>query len=243
MKFRKSLWQIIAVLLAVTLSSCNLGATPAPTQDVGAIQTQAFNLVLTQVALQSSPTPLPTNTAQPTLTLPPPPTFAPVSGNGTNTPFPFNTPLAGFAVTPLPSPVPTLSSDPSLFPTKNGCNDGWYVGETAPKDGTKLEVFKDFSKGWTIINKGTCDWDEGYVFDYLQDYPGTTPELKGYDIAITKSDPVTKPNQSQSFIVKLTVPGGKIDYEYVGFWKLKDDAGNYFGPLVSVRIVAVRINP
>src|SRR3989304_2204813 len=99
MKFRKSLWLMAVTMLAVILSSCNLGATPAPTQDLGAIQTQAFNLVLTQVALASSPTPLPTNPTLPTATPEAPPTFAPVGGGeSTVTPFAFNTPLPGLGL-------------------------------------------------------------------------------------------------------------------------------------------------
>ena len=103
MKFQKIRWAIGYMALAIILSSCNLGATPAPTQDVGAIQTQAFSMVLTQVAAASTPTPLPTNTPEPTATLSAPPTFAPIGG-GVETPFPFNTPLPG--LTPLAlSPV------------------------------------------------------------------------------------------------------------------------------------------
>ncbi len=76
MKSRKSLWLVGMTILAVILSSCNLGATPAPTEDPGVIQTQAFSVVLTQAALQQTqtalaipPTALPTNTPFPTATL------------------------------------------------------------------------------------------------------------------------------------------------------------------------------
>ena len=54
MKSRKSLWLVGMTVLAVILSSCNLGATPVPTQDPGVIQTQAVSVVLTQVALQQT---------------------------------------------------------------------------------------------------------------------------------------------------------------------------------------------
>lgn len=48
MKFSKSRW-LVSTLSGST--SCTLGATPAPTEDVGAIQTQAYSIVLTQVAM------------------------------------------------------------------------------------------------------------------------------------------------------------------------------------------------
>src|SRR5690349_8651323 len=96
MKFRKSFWLVIILIPTIILSACNLGAAPAPTEDPGAIQTQAFNLVLTQAASQQTqtalavpPTALPTNTALPTAT------FITLGGS-TITPFAFNTQQPGF---------------------------------------------------------------------------------------------------------------------------------------------------
>lgn len=229
MKFRKSLWLMVVTMLAVILSSCNLGATPAPTQNLGAVQTQAFNLVLTQVALASSPTPLPTNT--PTTTLAALPTLASVGGS-TVTPFAFNTALPGLGLTPLASPVPTIGIY-STVTTKNGCNDGTFMGESAPFDGDVLQPNKPFEKWFQILNTGTCTWDEGYVFAFLPEF--STPGFKGSDIVIKKPEDFTKPGSSISFKFDLTSenkPG-----EYQGTWKLRDDAGNYFGPMVHVKYV------
>jgi len=241
MKSRKSLWLVGMTLLAVILSSCNLGATAVPTEDPGVIQTQAFSIVITQAALQQTqtalaipPTPLPTNTPLPiatlgnisTLVIP---TFAPAGG--TNTPAAFNTQQPG--LTPLSSVVPTLGVVVT-FTTKNGCNDGSFLGETAPFDKDVVVKGKNYDKSWTILNTGTCTWDEGYSFTYLPDL--SSPELKGYSIALKKNAPeeYTAPNHSQSFIVKLVAPS--TAGEYKGYWKMKDDAGNFFGPLVSVWI-------
>ena len=231
MKFRKSLWLMAVTMLAVILSSCNLNATAVPTEDLGAIQTQAFNLVLTQVASQSSPTPLPTNTALPTTpTLAAPPTFASVGGGGgTVTPFAFNTPLPGSALTPLASPVPTIGVY-STITTKNGCNDGAFLGESKPLDGAVLQPGENFEKVFTILNTGTCTWDEGYVFAFLPEL--STPGFKGSDIAFKKAEDFTKPGSSISFVLKLTADNKPGTYE--ARWKLKDEAGNYFGPMVQL---------
>jgi hypothetical protein len=239
MKLRKSLWLMSVMVPAIILSACNLGATAVPTQDPGAVQTEAFNLVMTQAAMQQTqtalalpPTAAPTNTPLPTATQGLIPTAALL---GLNTPIPLNTQLPG--LTPLASAVPTLGSIATIT-TQNGCNDGLYIGETAPFDGAKLKNFKEIEKAWTIKNTGTCEWDEGYKFVFNTEL--SSPELKGYDIVYKKSDDFTKPGESQSFVVKLTVPGGKTkEVEYRGYWKLKDDAGNYFGPLVSIIIIAV----
>lgn len=231
MKNRKTQWLIGCTMLAVILSSCNFGATPAPTQDVGAIQTQAFSQVLTQVAAASSPTPLPTYTAEPTATLSAPPTFAPIGGNVVETPFPFNTPLPGLTPVVVSSPVPTVSG--GMIPTKNGCNDGVFTGESAPYDGAVLEPSRWYEKNFTYINTGSCAWDEGYAFVFMPTY--STPGFKGYDIPIRKIVDFTKPGKSITFTIKLK--SSHIPGEHIGAWKLRDDGGNYFGSLVYVKYV------
>ncbi len=237
MKFHRSRWLVSALMLAVILSSCTLGATPAPTEDAGAIQTQAFTIVLTQVAMQQTqtalaipPTPTPTNTlvtlASPTLGTPLA-TFQPIGGFGT--PAPFNTQQPGFI--PLASPIPTLGAVTTTS-TKNGCNDGAFMGETAPMDKDVVAAEKKFSKGWTIQNTGACAWDEGYSFTYIAE--GSSPELNGYSIVMKAGDTVTQPKQTNSFIVKLTAP--KAAGEYKAYWRLSDEAGAFFGPFLSVWI-------
>jgi hypothetical protein len=233
MKFRKPSWLIsVAMIGAVLLSSCNLGATPIPTEDVGAVQTQAFNIVLTQSALQmtqialANPTALPTATPLPTGTLGAA-TFAPIGGEGAATPIP------GF--TPLASPVPTLGGAIATITTKNGCNDGTYMGETEPAktDWAVLTANTEYSKAWTIQNVGTCPWDEGYAFVILPER--SSPEIRWVQtsIVIKKNDEFTLPQHGQSFVVKFTTPRKAGKYE--AYWKLHDDAMNYFGPMVWIR--------
>lgn len=243
MNFRTSIRLAGMTLAAILLSSCNFGATPPPTQDVGIIQTEAVNLVLTQVAGDQTqtaaaipPTPIPPNTLAPTGTLAPSPTVGAISTSALGsspTPFGFNTQQPG--LTPQLLLTPTVGVINTVT-TLNGCNDGQYGGETKPNDGDVIERGKEFSKGWTINNIGDCTWDEGYVFDYLQDYALGTPELVGYDIVLKKNQPetYTPKGYGQTFIVKLKAPTTPGDYK--AYWKLKDDAGNYFGPLVYVFI-------
>ena len=107
------------------------------------------------------------------------------------------------------------------------------VAESEPFDGDVLQPAKNFEKVFQFLNTGTCIWDEGYVFAFLPEF--STPEFKGSDIVIKKSEDFTKPQSSISFVLKLTTnnkPG-----EYIGSWKLRDDAGNYFGSMVWVKYV------
>jgi Ig-like domain from next to BRCA1 gene len=233
MKSRKLFWLAGTTILAITLSSCNLGATAVPPVDPGVIQTQAFGAVLTQVSIQDTqtalaipPTQAPTNTSLPTATLLTVATFAPL-----NTPFAFNTQQPG--LTPFASQVATVGSGP-IGATKNGCNDGAFESEDGVGDGTVLQPLKKFQKSWDIKNTGTCPWDEGYSFTFMADV--STPGFEGYSIVLLKTRPedFTKPNASQNFVLKLRAP--KTPGDYTAYWKLKDDAGNFFGPLVYLKI-------
>src|SRR5690606_27072964 len=179
MKFSKVNLLTTAVVTSIVISACNIGATPPPTEDVGAIQTQAFEIVLTQSAVQQTqtaaaipPTPLPTNTLPPTMTLEPLPsaTFGAI-----NTPFSLNTQQPG--LTPQLLITPTVGIVNTVT-TKNGCNDGQYLAESGYKDGTPLEPGKNFSKSFMIQNIGECDWDEGYSFEFIEEL--STPGFQGY---------------------------------------------------------------
>jgi len=242
MKFRKLIWLAGTTLLAVLLSACNLGATPAPAEDPGAIQTQAFSIVSTQAAIQQAqteqalpPTPLPTNTPFPTLPLGGFPTFAPVG-----TPLAFNTQQPGLTPLAAASLAPTVGAY-STTTTSNGCNDGWLISESPPYDGATIKARKEFSKSWEFLNTGTCTWDEGYSFSFRPEF-STTPEgasigYYGKDPVITKNDVFTKPGQKLTVTIVFFAP--KQTGEYKWTWKLKDDAGNLFGSLVWVKFISV----
>ncbi len=231
MKLRKHIWLTGFLLVAITLSGCNIGATAAPTQDAAAIQSTALAQVMSTVSAQQTqtaaaipPTALPTDTLVPTVTL----------EIAVSTPLVIGTQVSG--LTPLA--ISTVTSGVvSTITTKNGCNDGTYIGETKPFDYDEVNIGEPISKGWTILNTGTCPWDEGYVFQFLTDQ--SDPEIKGTNIVLVKNKPEdhTKPGHSQTYIVKFNAP--KTAGVFKGYWKLKDDAGNFFGPLVSV-IITVR---
>jgi hypothetical protein len=239
---RKTIWLAGTMLLGIILSACTLGATPPPTQDPGAIQTQAYSVVLTQAALNQTqtaqaipPTAQPTNTQQPTATLGSIPTAALF---GTNTPFAFNTQQPGLTPLALPSTAPTAGAY-STLPTTNGCNDGWFISESEPYDGAFLRAGKELIKTFELLNTGTCSWDEGYSFSFRPEY-SSSPEgaVLGYfgkDQFILSTSQI-KPGQTGVFKINFTVP--KKLGEYVWAWKLKDDAGNLFGSLVFMKFTS-----
>ncbi len=236
MQFKKLTWVMIAVFITVSLSSCNIGKAPEPTQDVNAIYTSAAGTMLAQFGDQmtqtaqavpptseSSPTPFATATLLPTFSLAPAGT-TPLSG----TPFVFNTPAG--AGTPLPT-LSTGGSTGSTSSTAVGCSDAAYVAEASnlTVDGDTLAANKKFSVGFQMANTGTCAWDQGYSFVFV-----SGDQMDGNNIIIRSGDKITQPGQSNTFILNLQAPSSSGEYK--GFWRMKDDKGNLFGSLVYIDI-------
>jgi hypothetical protein len=216
------------IVLATTLGACNLGKSPQPTPDVKALYTAAANTLISEMYQQqtqtaeaatptppTSPTPLASFTALPTF-----PIFGALTPFGTA--FTLGTPGAG--ITPLATSVGPLSNGFAV-----GCNNAVFIGETI-KDGTKMAPRHDFDKAWSLLNAGTCTWDEGYSFAFK-----SGERMDGNDIKIVYSKDFTAPNHSNTFIVHLFAP--KTAGEYKGLWQMKSDSAVWFGSLVSVDII------
>lgn len=213
--------------------ACGTKATATPTQELGAIQTQAMQAVATQFFTQQtqtaaavSPTIQATSTLEPIIT---PPTFAPLGTPGAVGITPFST--TPLNATPFATIIPTLPAGGSGS-TANGCNDSQFVSETIP-DKTTMSPGKDFTKVWQMLNNGTCSWGAGYVFAFLPDV--STPGFTGRDVVYKASDAATEPQHTQSFVLKLKAPDKAG--EYFGYWKMKDASGNFFGARVYVDII------
>jgi len=235
MQLKRLVWATTAVLLAVVLTSCNIGKSPEPTVDANAVYTAAAQTMVaglsdeqTQTAqaipptAQSSPTPLASFT--------PLATFAIGTGSVPfGTPFTLGTLTPGVPgiSTPKPSPIPAGTNSVS-FPV--GCDNATYVGETDPADGTRMETGKTFEKGWSFQNSGTCEWGIGYSFAFKDG-----DQMQGEDIRISQDSDITKPGAGQAFNVHFQAPTGAGEYK--GRWQMKNASGVWFGSIVWVDIV------
>ena len=240
MSVRKPLRQAGFTLIAAALllTACNIGAAPAPTVDVNAVNTAAVATAMGQLSIQFTQTalaapPTSTNSAVSLATFPPTANSANPTVSGAlptvsfnSTLIPGTTPLAG--LTPL---APTVASSGQVS-TASGCNDAAFIGETVP-DKTEFVPGRDFSKAWQLQNTGTCKWEVGYKFTFLTDVSSTS--IAGYDVVIKNEDDTTGPGHSQTFVVKLTAPS--TPGEYFGYWKLQTADGTFFGPRVYLDII------
>ena len=227
---RKSLRQAVFLLLtsALVLTACNMGATPAPTVDVNAINTAAVATAMGQLSAQFTQTALaaPTATTTPTntaLALSTSGALPTVSFNST----PVSSPIAGF--TPLASPAasgPTASLGDS-------CNNDVFEADVTIPDGSILKPGEDFVKTWAVRNTGTCTWDEGYVLVFI----GGDRAIDPVNFEFKNSGDFVAAGESVNLSVPLTAPLTPGNYQ--GTWRMQSDSGYYFGTPLTV-IIEVR---
>lgn len=222
MHLKKLAWLLSLAVIAITLSACNIGATPAPTLDVSAIYTSAaqtlvaaFSSQMTQTAQAIPPTAISTNTPLATFTLLP--TFPPAVGS---------TPIGG--LTPIGTPL--VLSTPLSTLSAPLCNDSVWMGDIGVQDGDVMKPGQDFTKTWALKNTGTCKWDDGYTLVFV-----SGDKMDGYDYALKKSSDFVDPGETINISINLTAH--LAEGTYSGCWKMRDDKGYYFGTPLCYEIV------
>lgn len=249
MLVRKPARLVLFVLLtaALTLASCNMGATPAPTMDVNAISTAAYLTALAQVSGGQTQTALaaPSSTSAPTNTVPPLVTFPSTNGSavpGSTLPtvsFNPNATLTSPNTTPAAG-LPTLASSPGA-PAAGGptaslgdaCNNAVFEGDITVPDGSEIKPGINFQKTWAVRNTGTCTWDDGYTLVFI----GGDKAMDPYDYKFSKTNDqdFVGPGEAINITVNLTAPCTPGSYQ--GTWRLRNDKGYYFGTYLSVSFV------
>ncbi|HLF72904.1 MAG TPA: NBR1-Ig-like domain-containing protein [Anaerolineales bacterium] len=229
------------LIAALVLAGCNVGATPAPTIDVNAINTAAvatamgqLSAQLTETALAApSPTPLPTDTPAsiPSVALPTLGNTSPTVNAGALPTLSFNTtplgstPIAGF--TQLASPAAPAAT----AVLGDACNNNVFEGDVTIPDGSIVKPGEDFVKQWAIRNTGNCTWDEGYSLKIIN----STPDCQAMDavnFTFKKSEDFVSPGESINIGVNLTAPLKPATYQCS--WKMQNDQGFWFGTPLTV---------
>lgn len=226
---RKYMPRIMPVLIGINLivTGCNFGATPAPTQDLNAINTSIVGTTVAQLSSQMtatalalpSATPESTNTPEGIATV----ALSPTAG-GIPT-ISFNaTPLPGFTALPSPTQAGATAA------LGDACSNNVFEGDVTIPDGSVLKPGEDFIKIWAIRNTGTCTWDDGFTLVFI----GGDRAIDPYDFEFKKPDDWVSSGESVNIGIKLTAPLAEGDYQ--GHWRMRNDRGYYFGTILSVYI-------
>jgi Ig-like domain from next to BRCA1 gene len=159
-----------------------------------------------------------------------PPTLS--ESPGADTKVPVNlTPTLTMEVSGNSTFTPTIAvsntAHPAVLPSGPRCNDASFVDDMTIPDGTILSPEKEFTKTWRLKNTGTCRWTTSYAMGFAY---GNM--MGGKETKLPNS---VDPGYTVDVSIDLTAP--KDNGWYGGWWRLKSEAGGYFGDFVFVSIL------
>jgi Ig-like domain from next to BRCA1 gene len=239
MLVRKSPRQILLILLTatLTLAACNVGATPAPTVDVNAINTAAVATAMGQISAQLTQTALaaPSDTPPPSVTPLPLVTSALPTAAGGASPTAGGLPTLSFNTTPNTTPVGGITSVVAspAGPTASlgdSCNNSAYIADVTYPDNTVIRPGINFEKIWRVQNTGTCTWDEGYKLVFIAGDRALDP----YTFEFRRSADFVAGGETADLGIDLTAP--LREGTYTATWRMQSDTGFFFGTLLTVVI-------
>ncbi|NIV33667.1 MAG: transporter substrate-binding domain-containing protein, partial [Anaerolineae bacterium] len=132
----------------------------------------------------------------------------------------------------LPTPTAAPTSSPGPTPT---CVDGLALVQHLTQE-TEVKPGQSFTKGWRVVNTGTCTWSTDYRLVFVH---GSSPEasMGGKPTALTR--PVA-PGETYDMQVDLVAP--LKPGTYYAYWQMQNRQGKAFGERLRVT-VKVPANP
>ena len=234
---------LILLTASLTLAACNVGATPAPTVDVNAINTAAVATAIGQISAQLTQTALaaPTNTTPPTTTPLPLVTSAlPTAGASPTAGVPGaagTLPTLSFNTTPNTTqaagftPLATSAGPVSTAVLGDSCNNSSYVADVTYPDNSTIKPGTDFEKIWRVQNTGTCLWDDGYKLAFVSGDQALDP----VSFEFKDSKDFVSGGETADIGVDLTAP--LAEGTYFAQWRMQSDNGVFFGTYLTISIV------
>ncbi len=145
------------------------------------------------------------------------------------------TPSLLFTSSPPPQMMPsdTPSDTPfaiATFPVVANsypCDDSAYVSDVTIPDGTVVAPDDSFTKTWSFQNTGTCDWTASYAIASV-----SGDAMGGSATALSNA---VSAGGEVNVSVNMTAP--ETAGTYIGYWRLQNDEGTFFGEAVYVQIV------
>jgi hypothetical protein len=148
---------------------------------------------------------------------PQPPTAAPAPST-----LPSDTPTASV------TPTPTETATPTPSPTPTVCRyDAAFEEAVAPLEGATLAPGAAFRAVWRLRNTGNCPWTEGFALAHVDG------RRLGAPAAVAPG--ALAPGEVLEVVVPMVAP--EEEGEHAGAWRMRTDAGDYFGAPIPMRIV------
>lgn len=206
LKFRLIVGFQILMIGALLLSACGaseLDLTPTVTVNPDEIRTQAVSTFAADLTLTAAAAP-------------------------TNTPPATVTPLASFTpLATLAGAVGAGTTAPPVAASTTSCYGLSFVSDVTIPDNTPVTAGQNFTKTWKVKNAGTCAWDAGFKFAFVngEQMAGTTFTLPSSVAAGAVTD----------ISVSLTAPNKTGTLR--GDWRMSTAGGQFFGDQVYVQVM------
>jgi hypothetical protein len=119
-----------------------------------------------------------------------------------------------------PTPEASLTNTPAAVSANPGCVvSANLVGENPP-DNTLFRPGETFLKTWTLLNTGSCTWDNSYSIVFW------SGDLMG-GLTTYKFPELVAPNESKDISIFLKAPD--TEGTFTGYWRLQTPWGENFG--------------
>lgn len=109
---------------------------------------------------------------------------------------------------------------------QQGIDQALFVTDVTLPDGTLVSPSQSLVKTWRLRNTGTVAWGSGYQLVFVNSERMNAPSAVNV--------PVTSPGSTADISVNLTAP--TTAGEHIGYWRLRNPQGTYFGPTIRVKI-------
>ena len=150
----------------------------------------------------------------------------------TNTPEPDqggDVPTATQEVPNINEATATISL-PQPTPITGGIDQAEFWADVTIPDGTDFNPGDQFTKIWKLRNSGTNTWTPAYGLAFFTGEQMSAPTL----VPITVNVP---PGETTDISVDMVAP--EANGNYMGYWKMRDPAGEFFEYSVYVQIDVV----
>ena len=104
-----------------------------------------------------------------------------------------------------------------------------FIDARSLPDGSEIATGQNFDKTWRLQNTGTCSWNTNYQVVFVDGDKLSAPSTKNLGLQVN-------PGETADFVVPMKAPDAAGTYK--GYWKVKDDQGNYFVHNLWVEIKA-----
>jgi hypothetical protein len=124
------------------------------------------------------------------------------------------------------------TAEPTVTPdlTPAGCtSNSAFVADVTIPDFTEVAPAQRLDKIWRLSNTGACTWDSGYQFVFVS----------GEQMNAAPSQALSETPPGGTADIQVTMYAPSAPGAYTGRWKLKDSSGQFFGTLVTIKVVVV----